>query len=43
LIADGRDILEGDCAFHLLASEDGLVVPMDKDADVAGLLGWGHV
>lgn len=34
------DILEGDCAFDLLAGEDGLVAPMDEDANVG--LGVGR-
>jgi hypothetical protein len=33
---DCSDILEGDGALDLLASEDGLVVPANEDADVAG-------
>lgn len=36
-------VLECDGALDFLAGEDSLVVPMDKYADVAGFLGWGHV
>lgn len=43
LVGIRGDILEGDCAFNLLASEDCLVVPPNKYTDVAGLLGWGHL
>lgn len=32
------NIFECDCTLHLLAGENGLVAPLDKDADIAGLL-----
>lgn len=41
LIQISSNVLEGDGAFDLLASEDGLVVPADKDSNVAGGL-WRH-
>lgn len=33
------DVLEGDVALDVLASENGLVVPVYEDADVAGAIG----
>ena len=36
------DILESDGASDFLAREDGLVVPIDEDADVGRVVGWGH-
>lgn len=36
-------ILENDGALDFLAGKDSLFVPMDKHANVAGLLGWGHL
>lgn len=42
LIVYRGDILEGDGALDLLACEDGLLVPVDKDADVARDLGRRH-
>ena len=36
-----RDILKGDGTFDFLAGEDSLVVPADKDADVARSV-WRH-
>ena len=29
------DVLEGDCALDFLSGEDDMVLPADKDADVA--------
>lgn len=42
LVVPRGDILEGDCAFDFLAGEDGLVVPVDKDTDVARVFGRRH-
>lgn len=42
LFGTGCDILECDDAFHLLASEDCLIVPANKDADLARLMRGGH-
>lgn len=39
----GGDILEGDCALDFLAGEDGLVVPVYEDAEVAVVLSRRHV
>ncbi len=33
------DVLEGNSALDLLAGKDGLVAPVDKDADVARPVG----
>lgn len=37
----GGDVSEGDGALDRLAREDGLVAPVDKDADVAEAVGHG--
>lgn len=42
LLLTCSDILEGDGALDLLAGEDGLIVPVDKDADVARVFGGRH-
>lgn len=33
------DVLEGDCALDFLSGEDDMVLPADKDADVAVAVG----
>ena len=38
-VCDAGDVLEGDCAFDLLAGEDDLLVPAHKDADAAVAFG----
>lgn len=42
VISLGRNVPEYDVAFDFFAGEDSLFMPVDKDADVAGLLGWRH-